>query len=881
MSRRFRRVFSSRPPHEAIDEELRFHIEGAIEDLVAEDWDPEAARHHVLEEFGDLDRFRDECREIAREGRGQRWREDVMGSFVRDIRIALRGLRRQPAFAAAAVLTLGLGIGATVTMFSVVEGVVLEPLPYPESERMVSVWPAANFNIAMVRHFDEAPSLASISGMSRWWFTLTGDGEPERLGGIAVDPGYFEVFGVRPAYGRAFTEEERYWGRSAVVLLDWDFWERRYGGDPSVVGRRIALEGQRETSREIIGILPRGHEPPGGPAAVMVPLATAPGYTVAQDSSWYVNEVVARMAPGATLEQSRTEVRGLARRLREEFPGRFTEETVQTADAQLLIDVVVGDVRRGLLVMLGAVALVLVIACANVANLLLARTAERTHDLALRSALGASRGRLVRQSLAESALLAGVGGALGVGLAWWSLGLIEGGLQLALPRSGEIALSLPVLGFALLVTLGSVLLFGLLPALRGASRDVSGDLKTGGGRGGAANRSHHALRRSLVVAEVALAVVLVAGAGLLLRSFGQLYGTDPGFRHDGVLAIEVASPGSEFANQRAAVAAHYREVQERIAAVPGVASVGAIHLLPLTGGNWSFPYLAEGHEPGPDGNLTSANFRIVTPGYFRTMAIPLLQGRDIDETDVAEGAPVGLVNQAMARELWPGEDPIGKTIDLFGNQTFEVVGVVGNVRQFSLDREALPEMYRPLTQFSAGSLFMLVRGDDAEIASMTPVLRDAVWSVDPDVPIPFVGLVDGVVEDSVARARFFAVVLGGFGLLALILGAVGVYGITAFTVASRLPEYGVRIALGAAPDSVARGALARGLRPVVLGIGLGLLAALGAGRLLASLLYQVSPADPVTLLLVPLVLGGVAVLAILVPARRAGRVDPVEVLRAE
>lgn len=877
-----RRRFSSRPPAQAIDEELRFHIDGAVEELVASGVPEAEARRRVLEEFGDLRRVRDACYQIAKQRQRKMRREDVIGAMGRDMRVAVRGLRRHPAFAGAAVLTLALGIGATVAMFSVVESVVLRPLPYPRSDRLVAVWPAANFNVAMVEHFRAAPSLGAVAGLSRWAFTLTGEGDPERLDGVAVDPDYFDVFDVRAAYGRTFTADERYYDRAGVVLLGWDFWQRRFGGDPGVIGRRIAIEGHRETSREVVGVLPPEHQPPGAPVDLWVPLSTGPGYTVAQDSSWYVNDVVARLAPGAEVQQARVEVRELARRLRAEFPGRFTDDYVQSADVAPLIDVIVGDVRGGLLVMLGAVALVLVIACANVANLLLARNAERGYQLALRSALGATRARLVRQSLAESLVLALLGGTVGLLLAWWSLTLLESGVRLALPRGVQVTPSLPILLFALVVILGSVLLFGLLPALHGARRDITGEMKAGGRRGRSDGSRQHGLRRVLVAAEVAISVVLVAGAGLLLRSFGQLYGTDPGFRADDVLVLELARPGAEWADRRGAVAAYYRQVRERLLAVPGVTSVGGIQLMPLTGGNWSFPYLAEGHEPGPDGNLESANFRVVTPGYFRTLGIPLLRGRDLEITDRAGEAEVGLVNEAMAQSLWPGEDPIGKEILLFGSQPFTVVGVVGNVRQFALDREPLPEMYRPISQFSAGSMHMMVHGGEGrEVASLTPRLREIVWEVDPDVPIPFVGTLESVVADSVARARFFAAVLAGFGLLALLLGAVGVYGVTAFAVTGRLPEYGVRIALGAAPSSIVRSAAATGFPPVLAGVATGLVSALAAGRLLSSLLYGISPSDPLTFLAVTGVLGGAAAVAILVPARRAARVDPVEVLRAE
>lgn len=860
-----------------VDAELRFHLEEAVEALVARGASEEEARRRALEEFRELDRIRAECAAIDDDRRRREGRREMLSSIWRDSVLALRRLRRTPGFAAAALVTLALGIGATVAMYAVVEGVILRPLPYPGSERVVRVWPGMNFNIALADRFRELPALESVTGASGWSFILEGEGGAERIEGSAVDPQFFSVLGVRPALGRGFLPEERYHDRSGVVVVSHGLWQRRWGGDPGLVGRTIALSGHRNDAHTVVGIMPPGFRPLVEGAELWVPLSTRPGMTVASDSSWYVNQVVARLAPGATLAQAHAQVAELARRLREEFPGRIRGDRVRGAGAVSLLDATVGQVRPALWILLGAVGLVLVVACANVANLVLAEGSRRSREVAIRAALGASRGRLLRQSLVESLVLALLGGGLGVLFAGLSLGGLDSGLSLALPRTGGLGLDPSVVAFALVLSAVTAVAFGLAPAL-GLVAGRLGDALSRGGRRGTSGNGR--LGRWLVAVETALSVVLVVGAGLLIRSFWGLYTTDPGFRPDGVLVVEAAAPGAEDTANRAGLQEYYRLALERLRSLPGVSAAGAIHLLPLTDNNWSFPYLAEGMTPSGDEPLPAANFRIVTPGYFETLEIPLRRGRFLGSEDREDGTPAILVNEAFAESVWPGEDPLGKEVRIFGSQGHRVVGVVGDVRQHALDLAPRPEMYVSYRQWSAGSFYFMLRAD-GDPGALSGSVRRALRELDPGVPIPMITPLTAVVGDSVARARFYALLLGGFGGLALILGAVGVYGVTAHQVAGRRREFGVRLALGADPRGVVRRTVARGLVPVGSGVAVGLAAALGASRLLESLLYRVSPGDPATYAGVAVFLGAVGLLATWLPARRASRVDPVRVLTAE
>jgi predicted permease len=785
---------------------------------------------------------------------------------------------------AAVLLTLTLGIGASVAMFTVVNAVLLRPLSYPHPDRLVELLPGENANIALASELGEhTPDVEAWTGLSTWNLTLTGQGDPAAIQTQMVDAGFFRVFGVQPILGHAFRPEDRDPARSDVVLLSWSLWQSRFGGDPSVVGRRLVLDGSGHHFRTVVGVMPRGFRSPSAPggseAEAWAPLSTAPGRTVLTDSTWYVNTIVGRMRPGATVEGVAASVRAEMERLHGQFPQVIDRDAVRSAGATGLLASTVGDVSRPLWILLGAVGLVLLLLCANLANLLLARGERRRRELAVRSALGAGRGHLVRDQLLESVLLSAGGCAAGIGLAR----LVLAGLQVSrisgLPRSGSLPLDGSVLAFALGIAAACALGFGLLPALRATSGDLRGRLGEGSRAEG--SRSGRRLGRGLVAVEVALALVVVTGAGLLLGSLRALRSVDPGLDARGVLDVRLEPPDQTYrGNGGARAREFYSQLLPRLRALPDVESVGAIQLLPMGGGNWAFPYLAQGHLPPQDAPLPSANFRVVTPGYFRTLGIPLVAGRLLGPEDRADGAPVGLINRAMARKLWPGESAVGKEIKLFGSDAFRIVGVVGDVRQRSLRDAPEPEMYRPLTQFAVAGMDLVVKARGEPAAALAAVRR-TLHEVAGDVPVARARPVSDVLSASLARERFFAGVLAFFALLALALGAVGVYGVMSYQVAGRRGEFGIRMALGATPRRILRGALGDGLVPVWLGIAAGLAGTLASARLLSSLLFGVGPMDPPIVAVSALVLVGVAAAAIWIPARRAARVDPVRALRSE
>ena len=803
-----------------------------------------------------------------------------MATFRKDLLVALRRLRRNRGFTLVALSTLALGIGANVAMFSLLNGVVLRPLPYEEPERLVSVWPAQNFNKALAHAMEQASTLERVSGLAHWSMALVGDGVPEQISVGLVDVDFFDMLGVRAELGRTFLPEEVDPARSGVVVLSHGLWQRRYGGDPDIIGRSIPLDGYGQGARrQVIGVLPPEWRGPVQQAEAWAPLDRRAGLTVTNDSTWYVNWVFARLAPGATVASASAEIRVLAERLKADTPGLIQDAAVEAAMVTPLRDTVVGGVGGMLWLLSAAVALVLLIACVNVANLLLARAAGRQGEVAVRKALGASQGRVVREGLMDSLVLAALGAVAGAVLAVWLLDALRGELAARLPNAATVSLDGRVLLFTIGVTLLAALLFGLLPALRSANREPVAGIR-GNSRAGTA-RERHRLNRLLVGGETALAVILVSVAALIGTSFWNLYTTDPGFRSEGVLAVEVAPPVSRYGTDDAERAYH-SQVMSAVAAVPGVAGVEAIHLLPLTTTNWGFPYLAEGFEPRADQPLPSANFRIVTPGYFELLDIELLQGRQLTEADVAGGEPVGLINRRLADLHWPGQDAVGKEILLFGSDPFRVVGVVEDVHQHALDDQPRPEMYRPQSQFPVASMFLMVRGERAAaVSGLAPSVREAIWSIDPDVPIPSLRPLTEVRDDSVARARLLAALLAGFGLLALLLGAIGVYGVMAYTTRTRLREYGVRLALGGSPAAIQGAAVSWGLAPIALGLVAGIAVTLLAGRLLVDMLYGIQPHDPLTLASVAAVLTVVATAATWIPARRATRVDLVEVLRQE
>jgi len=863
----------------AIDDEVRFHLEGRVEELMAAGLAEEAARRKALEAFGDVERVRAELLAIDAASERRTRRREFLHGFLRDVRIGARRLRRSPAYTVVAVLTLMLGIGASVAMFTVLNAVVLRPLPYPGSERLVRIWPAENFNIALSREMATGlPSVAAATGISRWGLTLTGEGQAAVLTAGVVDVAYFDVFGVRPALGRVFTEEETEPSRSDVVLLAYGLWQTRFGGDPGVIGRRLAFSGYGHATREVIGVMPEGHNLQGDPADIWVPFSLVSGTPFASDSSWYVAEVVGRLTAGSTVERTSQEVRSLAVRLKSASPSRFDDETVAAASAISFLDSVVGDVRRLLWTLLAAVGLVLLIACGNLANLLLARTAGRRRELAVQAAMGASRGRLVRQQLAESTIIAVSGGALGVLLARVLL-LVVGVAEVSgLPRTGDLALDGRILAFSFVVSLASLLLFGLLPALRAAREELRQDL-TSGSRGAGLVHGAHRLNRLLVAAQIAMATVLTTGAGLMIGSFLRLKSVDAGVDASDVLAIQVQPPADRYSGQT--YVQFYEDVTERLRQLPGVTGVGAIHLLPFTSGNWSFPYLAEGQAADPNVQLPSANFRMIMPGYFDAVDQPLISGRDIAASDGAALPAVMLINATFARTLWPDGSPVGRVIRLFGSMPHRVIGVVGDVHQRSLDRAPLPEMYVPAVQWSRGGAQMELVIEAPRADALAAAARDVITDLGPDVPIAKVRSLSSALGDSLARRRFIMQVLVAFGCLALLLGGVGVYGVMSHLVGARLPDFGVRMALGASSSDVMRGALSSGFTPALAGVAIGLGSAAFASRLLRAVLFGMEPVNLPTYALVVVILLAVAALASWLPAQRAARADPLSVLRSD
>jgi len=872
----WRKLHSPRQMESDIDDEIRFHIEGRIDALM------EAARQKAHADFGDMGRIRAEIARVSDAHQRRRRREEFMGSLIRDVALTFRELRRNPGFAAVALLTLTLGIGANTAMFSVLNGVVLRPAPYQDPHRLVAVWPAMNFNMTLVDSIaSKTTSLESLSGISYWSLTLTGDGPAESLNAAVVSTDYFHVLGVPPFRGRGFGPEEVDPSRSDVAVLAHGFWVRRFGSDPSVLGRRIRLEGYGHETRQVIGIAPPGFQPPDRRVDAWIPLHLSPGHTVATDSTWYVNQVVGRMAPGVTVARASSDVARAAAEIYAQFPQRIQEDLVRQAGVVPLMNDLLGDAGFLLWVLFGAVALVLLMACANLANLLLARGGRRAHEAAVRTALGASRSRLARQHLTSAFVLSALGGLFGVLLAWVLLRVLLPGLDAThLPRSDQIRISPAVLGFTATVAMVSAVVFGLLPALRVGREGLRKGMEAGG-RGRAGDRSSHGLNRTLVAVETAMAVVLVMGAGLMLRSMWRLAGTDPGFNPEGVIAMQIMPSSSRYQNQGEISRAFLARVEEGIRGIPGVEDFGAIHLLPLTTNNWNFPYLAEGHLPPENAPLPSANFRIVTPAYFRTMEIPLLQGREFTDSDGPDDESVGLVNESMARLLWPGEEAVGKEILLFGSDPFRVVGVVGDVRQHGLRQDVEPEMYRPFRQYSWPGVVMMVKAPSSDAGRLAPALREAVWSADPDVPVPSIQNLTDVLSNSLAQTRLYAQLLAAFGLLALVLGVVGIYGVMSYVVGGRQREFGVRIALGAQPATVVAEALRMGMVPVGAGLAGGALVALLSMPLLRSALYGVAPADPPTLMVVLGVLAAAGLVANWLPARRASRVDPIQVLSAD
>ncbi|MGI9041537.1 MAG: ABC transporter permease [Gemmatimonadales bacterium] len=801
-----------------------------------------------------------------------------MSTLLHDIRYAPRSLRHSPGFVAAAVLTLALAIGANTAIFSVVSGVLLRPLPFPQSERLVGVWghhPAIGRETASQPDFLDwragATSFEKMGAAAQTRATLTGEGEPEVLRGVRATADFLPALGVVPALGRGFLAEEES-GSASVVVLGHRFWQQRLGADPGAVGRQIQLNGRGHT---IVGVLPDGHEFPWE-ADAWLPLATD---TVLPRRSDFLT-VVGRLSPGATLARARNELRAIAGGLEEKFPDSNTGWKVELVGLQ---EQVVGSIRPALLVFMGAVGLVLLIACANVANLMLARLTARDREVTIRSALGASRGRLVRQLLTESLVLALAGGALGVLLAVWGVQALRSLGPDTIPRIQEIGLDWRALTFALAVSLVTGLAFGLAPALRLTGGELQGGLREGG-RGSTGGSAVRRLRGGLVLAEVALAFMLLIGAGLLLRSFDRLQRVTPGFEAEGVLTARLLLPRAKYAEDGQQIAL-YSQLLERLAEVPGVRAAGVVSDAPLGDSPDYIAFALEG-AAAPDPNMVQdAEAFTASPGYFDALRMPLLSGRGFAAQDGPDAPPVVVINQTLARRFWPGRDPLGERIT-FGNPADSaaewrtVVGVVGDIRHVSLDRQPYGQIYLPLAQQPQRFMVIAVRsaGDPGQALG---ALRYTLAQLDSDLPLSEVRTMEDRIAGSLARPRVSALLLGGFAASALLLAAIGIYGVISYGVAQRTRELGIRMALGAGSTVLLRLVVIQGMAPVLAGIALGCLGAWAGGRLLQSMLFGVGANDPATFVAVAVFLTAVALAASFVPARRAARSDPMAALRAE
>ena len=807
-----------------------------------------------------------------------------LADLLHDLRYAVRLQRKNPGFTIVAVIALALGIGANTAIFSVVNTVLLRPLPYKDPERLVMVWEdasrhgyprdtpaAANY----VDWRDQNQVFESMAAIADTSFNLTGAGDPERLEGRRVSANLFPLLGVDPQIGRVFTAAEDQPGAQRVVLLSYALWQRRFGGDPNIVGRALTLNGE---SHVVVGVMPARFQLPSSDDQAWVPIAFTQQETGNRGRHYL--QVLARLKPGVSLTQAQSEMSTIAARLQQQYPQFNTE---LGAAVQPLQEHLVGDIKPALLILLGAVGLVLLIACANVANLLLARAAVRQKEIAVRVALGARRWRLIRQFLTESVLLSTLGGLVGLAIAYGGLVLLKAFIPENISQAREISIDLKVLGFTFLVSVVTGVVFGLAPAVQAARFNQIDTLKEGG-RDAATGGGGKVLRGLLVTAEVAISLVLLIGAGLLINSFLRLRNVDPGFRPDNLLTMKIVLPEPKYAEIERR-SAFYTDLIQRVQSLAGVRSAAVTTNLPLYRQGNSIGISIEGQPAPPPGQERIVVTRIISPGYFDTMGIPLLRGRQLTDQDTETTPNAVVISETMARRYWPGEDAIGKRIAAGRVRSpedwIQVVGVVKDVRQFELTAEPRPQMYLSYRQAGFFDPRDLVVKTDVDPSSLAATVRKAVWEIDKDQPVSNIQTMEAILADSIARQRFSMLLLAIFAAVALVLAGVGIYGVMSYSVAQRTHEIGIRMALGAQTGAVLKLAVGYGMKLVIAGIVIGLIAAFALTRVMSTLLFGVTATDPATFTLISLLLIAVAALASYVPARRATRVNPIIALRYE
>ena len=870
-------------------DEVAFHLEMHARELIARGLTPEAARAEARRRFGPVEPITREVRSIDDQAARQQRRTGMWTDFRQDVTYALRGLRRAPGFTAVAVLTLALGIGANTAIFSVLNMALLRPLPYADGDRLVFVWNQRDRsaeNLGPGRMLDlrrQATSFSGFAGIAHLSYTLTGFGDPERISASSVSSNFFDVLGARPLLGQPFRAGA---ADPSAVVLSHALWTRRFGADPSIVGRTIALNGRPRVVVAVMrpdffwpSITARAGAIPGPELWVPPGAGDIPRNAVDEDRDMTANRnggylrAVARLRDGVTVAQANAELAAVGARLSSEHP----EDGGRTASVRSIRDQFFGPVERPLFMLAGVVTLVLAIACANVAGLLLGRGSARRRDLALRRALGATRARLIRQMLTEATVLSVAGAIAGLLLAWWASAMLAATAPADFIGDQPVPIDIRVLGFALAVSIVCGLAFGAVPALQLSRDSTAGALSEGGTRSSGGRRAGRT-RDVLVAAEIAVAVVLLVGSVLFVRSFLHLTRVDVGLDTRNLLTFDVNLTGERAADQASQVR-FYQALQERLTRVPGVRAAGAAVTLPIGGDEFGTSYLPEGMAPPPAGGEPRAGYQVVTPGYFAAIGMHLKAGRDVRATDTRQSEPVVVINEQLAREAWPGQDPVGRRLR-FSSETawVRVVGVVADIRHLGPSAEPRPEVYQPDSQRSFPFMAFVVR-TEMDPMTLAPSIRRAVAELDPTLPLGGLRTMEQHLQRSLSKPRFFSTLVTAFGGLAVTLALIGIYAMMAWSVSERRHEFAIRLALGARGSTMVAMVLRRALTIAAAGVAVGLGAAWAATGVVAGMLYGIQPTDPLAFALTAGAVVLVALVACYVPARRTLRVDPVSLLR--